>query len=163
MNALVKTENTALAAITENELAEVLQSSLYPGAKLASIKMVLGYCKAAGLDPMKKPVHIVPMKVSTGAKDSRGYDIKEIRDVIMPGIGMYRTEASRTGQYAGVGDPEFGPVLELEYQHDVWADGDDGRRQKTSTMKKVRYPEWCRITVRRIVAGEVREFSAREY
>lgn len=163
MNALVKTENTALAAITETELCEVLRSSLYPGASLPSIKLVLGYCKASGLDPMKKPVHIVPMKVSTGEKDDRGYDIKETRDVIMPGVGMYRTEASRTGEYAGVDDPEFGPTQELEYTVDVWTEGDNGRRQKKAVTKKLRYPEWARVTVKRIVAGEVRSFSAREY
>ena len=97
MNALTKIENTALAAMSEGELLQVLQSSLYPGAKLESIKMVLGYCKAAGLDPMQKPVHIVPMKVSSGRKDEKGWDIKEDRDVIMPGVALYRTQASRTG------------------------------------------------------------------
>lgn len=38
-----------------------LRTSLYPGAAESSIDMVLAYCAAAGLDPMQKPVHIVPM------------------------------------------------------------------------------------------------------
>jgi phage recombination protein Bet len=162
MNALTRIENTAIAAMSETELVSVLQSSLYPGAKLESIKMVLGYCKAAGLDPMKKPVHIVPMKVSTGQKDERGWDIKETRDVIMPGVGMYRTEASRTGQYAGVTEPEFGPIQQLDYTVDVWED-DNGRRKKTTKQKTLRYPEWCRVSVDRIVDGSPRTFTAKEF
>ena len=59
MNALTKQEGSAVA-LSEDDLMKVLQGSLYPGAAPASIKMVLGYCKAAGLDPMQKPVHIVP-------------------------------------------------------------------------------------------------------
>ena len=72
----------------EQELMQVLQSSLYPGAEPASIKMVLGYCKAASLDPMQKPVHIVPMWDSKAGA---------MRDVIMPGVGLHRTQAARSG------------------------------------------------------------------
>jgi phage recombination protein Bet len=164
MNALTKIENTALAAMTEGELLQVLQSSLYPGAKLESIKMVLGYCKAAGLDPMQKPVHIVPMKVSSGRKDDKGWDIKEDRDVIMPGVGLYRTQASRTGAYAGVSDPEYGPTCQLKYASERWVDNDHGTgRRKLTVDATLDYPEWCRVTVTRIVDGEPRAFSAREY
>ncbi len=99
MNALVKAESDALA-MSESELLTVLQSSLYPGAAPASLKMVIGYCKAAGLDPMQKPVHIVPMW------DSKP---RQTRDVIMPGVNLYRIQASRSGQFAGMSEPEFGP------------------------------------------------------
>ena len=115
----------------------VLESSLYPGAKPESIKLVMGYCKAAGLDPIQKPVHIVPMWDS-----KRG----AMRDVIMPGIGSYRTQASRSGQYAGVTEPEFGP--------DVTADIGGG---------PVTFPAWCKVTVKRLLAnGAIAEFSATE-
>ena len=60
MSNITTTQNNALA-ISEGELMGVLRNSLYPGAKDESIKMVIGYCKASGLDPMQKPVHIVPM------------------------------------------------------------------------------------------------------
>lgn len=163
MNALVKAESTALSTMQEQELLEVLQSSLYPGASLPSIKMVLGYCKAGGFDPMQKPVHIVPMKVSTGQKDDRGWDIKATRDVIMPGVGLYRTQAARTGQYAGVSDPEFGPTKTLTFRGERWEDGDNGRRVKRYIDETLEYPEWCRVSVRRIVGGVVCEFPAREY
>jgi phage recombination protein Bet len=138
MNALTKVENTALAAMSETELVAVLQSSLYPGAKLESIKMVLGYCKAAGLDPMQKPVHIVPMW------DGKA---KEMRDVIMPGVGLYRTQASRTDRFAGQTEPEFGPMV----------------TQKLGGVE-ITYPEWARVTVKKIMGnGSVAEFTAREY
>jgi len=52
---------------TNNEIDQhiwsALKNSLYTGARDESIKMVLDYCKAAKLDPMQKPVHIVPMSV----------------------------------------------------------------------------------------------------
>lgn len=137
MNALTKIESTALQAMTEDELIQVLQSSLYPGASLNSIKMVLGYCKATGLDPMRKPVHIVPMW------DNKA---KQMRDVIMPGVGLYRTDAARTGEYAGITEPEFGP----DVTEDI------GGAQIT-------YPLWCRVTVSRRSGDNVATFTAREF
>jgi len=38
-----------------------LKTSLYPNAIDESVDMVLAYCQAGALDPMTKPVHIVPM------------------------------------------------------------------------------------------------------
>lgn len=137
MNALTKTETGALA-LSEPELLNVLSSSLYPGANHDSIRMVLGYCKAAGLDPMQKPVHIVPM-----------WDGKagQMRDVVMPGVGLYRTQASRSQQMAGISEPEFGPLL----TEDIGG-------------QRVTYPEWCRVTVKRLLpTGAVAEFTAVEY
>ena len=68
--------------MNEAELMQVLQNSIYPGADPASIKLVIGYCRAGHLDPLQKPVHIVPMSVKVkgrdGAKDTYVY-----RDVIM--------------------------------------------------------------------------------
>lgn len=137
MNALVKHEANALA-LSDDDLMRVLQSSLYPGAAPDSIKMVIGYCKAAGLDPMQKPVHIVPMY---------DRDTGRMRDVIMPGVNLYRTQAARSGQFAGMSEPEYGPDI-------------------TATIggQQVTYPEWCRVTVKRLIApGVVAEFTAREY
>lgn len=137
MNALTKTEGTALA-LPEDELMKVLQSSLYPGAAPASIKLVIGYCRAAGLDPMQKPVHIVPMW------DGKA---KQMRDVVMPGVNLYRTQAARSGQFAGMSEPEFGP-------------------DETVTLggQSITFPVWCRVTVKRMLAnGTVAEFTAREF
>lgn len=146
MNAIAKIENTALSGMSEQQMMEVLKNSLYPGAKDESIKMVMSYCQAAKLDPMQKPVHIVPMSVSTGRKDNNGYDIKEMRDVIMPGIGLYRTQAARSGEYGGITEPEFG--------EDVADTFDD---------VQITYPKWCKVTVKRFLSGHIVEFSAKEF
>lgn len=137
MNAVVESNNSALA-LSEDELIDVLSSSLYPGAALGSIKLVINYCKAACLDPLQKPVHIVPM----WHKES-----KSMRDVIMPGIGLYRTQAARSNELAGIGEPEFGPDIEV-----------------TLSGVVVRFPEWCRVVVKRFMQnGAVAEFVAKEY
>jgi phage recombination protein Bet len=104
---------------------------------IGSVKMVISYCKAAGLDPMQKPVHIVPMW------DSKA---KSIRDVVMPGIGLYRTQAARSGEYAGVTEPEFG--------EDV---------TESLGGVSITYPKWCRVTVRRLLPnGSIVDFTAKE-
>lgn len=123
--------------MNEDELIEVLQSSLYPGAMVGSVKLVINYCKAAGLDPMQKPVHIVPMW------DNKA---KQMRDVVMPGIGLYRTQAARSGEYAGVSEPEF---------------GDDITEEVGGV--KITFPKWCKATVRRLLPnGTVVDFTAKE-
>jgi phage recombination protein Bet len=144
MTQLVTTDGPRALALADDELLPVLRSSLYPGAKDDSIKLVLGYCRAAGLDPMQKPVHIVPMLVANGKKNERGYDEKEWRDVVMPGIGLYRTQAARTGELAGIDEPEFGPDIEM--------------LGMATTV-----PEWCRVTVYRMIGGQRVAFTAREY
>lgn len=139
MNALSKHEAAALPALQMNEaeLIKVLQSSLYPGAALESIKMVLGYCKASGLDPMQKPVHIVPMWDSKAGS---------MRDVVMPGIGMYRIQASRSNVYAGITEPEY---------------GDDVTENIGGVS--VTYPKSCRVIVKRLLPnGTIAEFAAVE-
>lgn len=138
MNAITKQE-VGLPALqmNETELLTVLQSSLYPGAAVESIKMVLGYCRASGLDPMQKPVHIVPMWDSKAGS---------MRDVVMPGIGMYRTQAARSGVYAGITEPEYGPDV----------------TEKLGGVDTT-YPQWCRVTVKRKMAdGSVADFTAVE-
>jgi len=124
-------------AMNERELMTVLEGSLYPGAAPESIKMVIGYCKASSLDPMQKPVHIVPVW------DGKA---QRMRDVIMPGVGLYRTQAARSGNYAGVSEPEFGPDV-----------------QENVGGVVITYPAWCKVVVRRTMAsGMVAEFAATE-
>lgn len=169
MNALAATpihqNNHAMVTARDAEaIRSALKNSLYPGASDASVDMVLAYCTASGLDPMTKPVHLVPMSVSTGAKDARGYAIKETRDVVMPGIGLYRINAARTGAYAGCSEPEFGPTRTMAVTKDVWSDGPNGKRiKRTVEGGSIEYPEWCRVTVTRVVNGVERLFTAKEY
>ena len=47
----------------------------------------------------------------------------------MPGIGLYRTQASRTGEAAGVSEPEFGPDV-----------GRGHRRQRSRSRRGVALP-----------------------
>lgn len=82
-----------------------LTNNLFPGARTESVLMVVDYCKARRLDPLKKPCHIVPMEV----KDAKT-NTKEWRDVVMPGIYEYRITAHRTGLYLGHSKPEYGPA-----------------------------------------------------
>lgn len=120
-----------------------LRDSIYPGAKHESIAMVVNYCKAKRLDPLMKPVHIIPMKVK---EKINGRDEWIERDVLMPGIGTYRIDASRSGQYAGMDEPEFGD------------DVIENLGGKTLT-----YPKWCKIKVKKIINGNVFEFVAKEF
>lgn len=121
----------------ESELIGILQTSLYPGADVGSVKMVLGYCKAAGLDPMQKPVHIVPI-----------WDKKSgsMIDVIMPGIGLYRTQAARSGVFAGISEPEFGPDV-----------------TENLGGLDITYPLWCRVVAKReLPSGKIVDFASVE-
>lgn len=117
-----------------------LKSSIFPGAKDESIAMAIAYCRAAKLDVLQKPVHLVPMSV----KNSDGK--YEWRDIVMPGITLYRIQAARSGLCAGINEPEFGPTV----------------KSKIGGIE-VSYPQWCKITVKKIVAGIVCEFSAKEF
>ncbi len=123
-------------ANTEQDLLPVLQSSIYPSAKPESINLAIRYCQANTLDIMQKPVHIVPMWDSNS---------RQMRDVIMPGIGLYRTQAARSGEYGGISEPEFGPDITEEIGG-----------------LEVTYPQWCKITVYRLVNGNKAAFSATE-
>jgi phage recombination protein Bet len=128
------------------QLIEVLQQSLYPGTQYESVEMVVDYCTTAGLDPMQKPVHIVPMNT----KDPQTGQWK-FRDVVMPGIGLYRIQADRSGTMAGISEPEFGELRTETF------------RDKNGNPVQVTYPEWCRVTARKLVGGQIVDFVAREY
>lgn len=137
--ATIPRAGTGLAhAEQQQAIRTALKSSLYPGASDASVDLVLSYCAAAGLDPMQKPVHIVPMW------DNKA---KQMRDVVMPGIGLYRTNAARTGEFAGMSEPVFGPMITEQIG-----------------LREVTYPEWCKVTAcRQLPSGHVAEFTAVEY
>jgi len=133
--------SNALTVQSEERMIDVMRASLYPGAKPDSIRMVMGYCAARNLDPLRKPVHIVPMWVK-----EPGSDKGAMQDVVMPGIALYRIEAARTGEYAGKSEPIFGPMM----------------TQKLSGVE-ISFPAWCKVTVYRMVNGQRCEFTALEY
>jgi phage recombination protein Bet len=118
------------------ELIKVLQDSIWVGAQPVSIELALSYCRVNNLDPFLKPIHIVPVWDKA---------LGRMRDVLMPGIADYRIKAARSGEYVGITEPEFGPDVTSKWGTVV-----------------VTHPEWCKITVYRMVAGKERAFSARE-
>lgn len=125
-----------------------LCNTIYPGANPDSIIMAIDYCKARKLDIMLKPVHLVPMQVT----DARTKE-KIWRDVPMPGIGMYRIQADRSGNYAGADEPEFGPTVVQEFT-DAY---------NPQNKIRVSYPEWCKYTVYKFVNGQRVAYIAKEY
>lgn len=125
--ALVPAEPALPEAVARRGATEAqwrtLCGSLYPGANPQSVLLVLDYCKARNLDPMKKACHIVAMEV----KDAKTA-VYSWRDVIMPGIYEYRTTAHRTGEYLGHDPVVYGP--DQQY-------------------KNLTVPEWVELTVYR--------------
>ena len=131
-------QNTALTN-SEDLVFQVVKETFYPGIPDQYVEMALRYCKARKLDPMLKPIHLVPMNTKSGNEWVKKY-------VVMPGIALYRIDASRSGQYAGMSEPEFG--------EDV--------TEQVGTVK-LTYPKWCKITVKKIVNEHIFEFTAMEF
>lgn len=145
-------ENNAWAAMRgiDEPTWNALRSTIYPGASADSIIMAVDYCKARGLDIMLKPVHLVPMQVKDAQSNQKAW-----RDVPMPGIGMYRIQASRSGDEAGHDEPEFGPAIQGEFSGTDW--------QGNPITVKVTYPEWCKYTVHKVIGGRVVAYTAKEF
>jgi phage recombination protein Bet len=159
MNDLVKTDykgNALNAWYQQNpELAQrnidqstwnALCQTIYPGAKPESVIMAVDYCQARNLDVMLKPVHLVPMSVKNAQTGNF-----EWRDVPMPGVGLYRIQADRSGTYAGSDEPEFGPSVTQEF------------KSKSGKSISVTYPEWCKYTVYKLIGDRLVAFTAKEY
>lgn len=128
----------------------VLCETTFPNARTAeSIAMAVDYCRARGLDIFKKPVHIVPMWNS-----SLGREV----ETIWPGINEIQITAARTGQWAGMDVPVWGPMANREFV---------GRRKLKGNWEQVKaaieYPEWCSVTVYRMIDGQRCPFTEPVY
>ena len=143
--------------LNQIELMETLKASLYPDASDKMVTLVINYCKALKLDPIMRVVHIVKF----GNKE-----------VLLPGIGLYRTLAYRSGLYAGLSEPEYGPTITEEFQKPIikWnrvkkPDGTFYNKKEVVGHEpvKVSYPEWCKITAKKIVQNKVVETTSIEY
>lgn len=132
----VQQSEYAVLNMPQSTAIATLKASLYPGASDESVINVLEYCRAAKLDPMQRPVHIVPMwDAKAGAT----------RDTIMPGVNFHLTAAERNG-CAGIGEPEYGPDI-TEVLGGI----------------KMTYPAWCKVTVYRLIeGGRIAEFVGYE-
>lgn len=143
-------EQAAAHNIDEAKWA-VLTRAIFPGAKTqAAVLLALDYCAARGLDPFKRPVHIVPVY------DARAGGMVE---TIWPGIAEIRTTAVATRDYAGMEDMIYGPMVDLEFRGKVeeWV-----QNSKSWTVRtvKLRVPEWIQIAVWRLDAtGTPRRYA----
>lgn len=118
-----------------------LVESIFPLAKTPqSVSMALAYCARRKLDPFKRVCHIVPVWSSAAGK---------MVEQVWPGIAELRTTATRTGLYAGMDVPQFGEFVTSHYKGKV-QNYDKSWREVEA---EVTYPEWCQITLYRIVAG----------
>lgn len=113
---------------------KVLVESVFPNAKTTeAVVMALDYCKARKLDIFKRPVNIVPMW-----NKSLGREV----ETVWPGINEVQTTAARTGKYAGMDEPKWGPDIQRTFKNGSCPD------------VTVTFPEWCSVTVYRIVDGQ---------
>lgn len=123
----------------------VLCESVFPSAKTAeAIVMALDYCKARKLDPFKRPVNIVPMWNKTLGREV---------ETVWPGINEVQVTASRTGKYAGMDEPKWGAIKNQNFKGVVkWKDGNSWKEDALDIT--IDYPEWCSVTVYRMVEGQ---------
>lgn len=132
----------------------VIKEILYPNVqKDQTLLMALDYCKARKLDIMKRPIQIVPIWSSKEEK---------MIDTIWASIVEIRSTATRTGEYAGQSEVEFGPTIEKEFSGKIKQKKSDGGGYK-EVKKTIKFPEWGKITVYRMVKGEPRAFTAKLY
>jgi phage recombination protein Bet len=134
--ALTVAEKKLPAAVEQrgitSEQWNVLTRQLYPAAKKSdTVLLAWDYCKARKLDPMKKPVHIVPFYNS---------DTGEMEEQILPGINELLVTAHRTGQFVGKDPTEFGPIRKFTF------------KGKNETAE-IEAPEWAKATVYKLVNG----------
>jgi phage recombination protein Bet len=128
----------------------VLCEAIWPNARTAdAISLAVSYCAARKLDPMKRPVHIVPMWNTALGKQV---------ETVWPGINELLTTASRSGGFAGVDEPRWGPEQTKTFRGMKKIDNRDQPFEITLT-----FPVWCGVTVWRIVGGERRAFSQPVY
>ncbi|MEE3649499.1 MULTISPECIES: phage recombination protein Bet [unclassified Brenneria] len=141
-NAVSTLPQAVIALGIDDPTWNALKNSIYPGARDDSVIMAVSYCRARNLDPLMKPVHLVPMNVKDAQSGQYGW-----RDVVMPGIGLYRIQAERSGSYAGAEEPEFGPDVTKKFGN-----------------VEITFPSWCKYTVRKqMLNGYIAEYSAKEY
>ena len=128
----------------------VLTDAIFPAAKSAeAICLAIDYCASRRLDIFKRPVHIVPMYNAA---------LKKEVETVWPGINELQVTAARTGQWAGMDAPEWGPTLTRTFEGDTGV-GVDKRHHKVT----VNFPEWCSVTVYRMINGQRCPFAEPVY
>lgn len=137
-------------APVDAEQWRVLTDAIWPAAKTPeAVMLALEYCRARKLDPFRRPVHIVPMYNSV---------LRREVETVWPGISELQTTAARTGQWAGMDPPEWGPMRRRLFVGMVGRRGEEREMQVT-----IEYPEWCSVTVYRLISGQRCAFSEPVY
>ena len=130
---------------------KVLTEVTFPTAKTPeAIMMALDYCKARKLDIFKKPVHVVPMWSAALGRSV---------ETVWPSIMEIQTTASRTGLWAGMDRPVWGPDVTQSFTG-KFKDDNDTWQESTIT---VTFPEWVAVTVYRLVGGRRCAFTEEVY
>jgi phage recombination protein Bet len=130
---------------------KVLTEVTFPTAKTPeAIMMALDYCKARKLDIFKKPVHVVPMWSAALGRSV---------ETVWPSIMEIQTTASRTGLWAGMDRPVWGPDITQTFTG-RFKDDNDTWQENTVT---VTFPEWVAVTVYRLVGGRRCAFTEEVY
>jgi len=132
----------------DNNQWQILVDVIYPDAKeSSSIMKVLSYCKARNLDIFKKPVYIVPMwNASSGS----------MVETVYPGINEIQITASRSNLWAGLDSPKFGNFITKVFTDDIY---DEKLNSMIEKSVELVFPEWCEVTVYRIVDGKKSSFT----
>jgi phage recombination protein Bet len=119
----------------------------YPNAETPDVVMaVVEYCAVRHLDPYRRPVHVVPMYNSR---------LRRKVQVVMQGINEVEITAARTQQWAGMDAPEYGPTVSKTFRGSF--ENDDGSTRNVEAT--VEFPEWCKLTVYRLIGGQPRSFT----
>lgn len=133
--------STQLTTIQPNQFAVAREmdnntwnaiKEIYDGASDEKIGLVIDYCKARKLDPLKKPVHIVPVWSNRR---------KCMVETIWPSVAEVRITAMRTGAFVRQDATQFGPDI----------------TRKVGNVEMT-FPEFAIVTVYRLVGGESQPF-----
>jgi phage recombination protein Bet len=124
----------------DRNIWKLLTDSIFPSARTAEgILLAVRYCRARKLDILRRPVHVVPMY-----SKALGREV----ETVWPGIADVQTTAARTGEWAGMDPPRFGPDQTRTFTGKVKRD--DAWVELTLT---VTFPAWCEVTVYRMIQG----------
>ncbi len=124
----------------------VLADSIFPNAKTPEgVILAVRYCQARSLDVMKRPVHVVSMWSTA---------LGRYVETVWPGIAEVQITAARTGLWAGLDSPRFGPELTKTFTGTIKRDD-----KWTEVAVTVTFPEWAETTVYRMVNGVRCPFS----
>lgn len=115
----------AQAAGVAPDLWQQLVDIVWPGAKTpAGVMLAYDYCRRRNLDPLKRPVHVVPIWNSVLSREVES---------VWPGIGELRTTAMRTKDYGGMDDAKLGPMVKANLDN-----------------VQLDYPEYAQVTLYRL-------------